>query len=539
MSKTQEYIEQYNDAAKEQMKRYGIPASVTLAQGILESANGKSQLCKECNNHFGIKASQSWLQNGGQYRLYSDDKPNEKFCLYASANDSYEHHSKVLAGSKRYAACFKLSPDDYKGWTNGLQNGGYATNKQYAASLQKIIEQYGLQKYDQEVMTEMKTEGKKFGVENNPLSNRPSGQSANTANSAQTITGNTGFNLSDAEYSLPVKKNDFLLVTSPYGKRKDPMDGSKTQFHQGIDIKTKHDAVLATESNGKVVKASNATNTGGGKTIVVEYDRSDGTKTQCVYMHLSQIDVKVGDTVKAGQQLGVSGNTGTRTTGEHLHFGVRNVDKDGKQTYVNPAAYLAEITAHGHLTAQALYNGKDLMASYTASNGQKNEEINLSSEDWMKKLLASEDSGLNFGMEGGNGGMLEMAFTLFTSLLALVSQLEGKTAEEKMQAVTDAVINKKIDLTSMTSLKTCTLNVLDNGKMYLQLDNGKSAFRHELSDTEINKLHEILNSNLDNSAKQQKINSIVNGVVLSQQASQNYEEIAAERMSQQQSQQRK
>lgn len=179
------------------------------------------------------------------------------------------------------------------------------------------------------------------------------------------------------------------------------------------------------------------------------------------------------------------------------------------------------------------------MASYTASNGQKNEEINLSSEDWMKKLLASEDSGLNFGMEGGNGGMLEMAFALFSSLLALVSQLEGKTAEEKMQAVTDAVINKKIDLTSMTSLKTCTLNVLDNGKMYLQLDNGKSAFRHELSDTEINKLHEILNSNLDDSAKQQKINSMVNGVMLSQQASQNYEEIAAERMSQQQSQQRK
>ena len=133
MSKTSEYIEQYKDAACEQMKRYGIPASVILAQGILESANGKSQLSRECNNHFGVKASKSWLQNGGQYRLFDDDKPNEKFCFYASVADSYEHHSKILANSDRYKACFKLSPDDYQGWTAGLQKGGYATNKQYAS----------------------------------------------------------------------------------------------------------------------------------------------------------------------------------------------------------------------------------------------------------------------------------------------------------------------------------------------------------------------------------------------------------------------
>jgi flagellum-specific peptidoglycan hydrolase FlgJ len=83
-SANQEYVNSYADAAMEQMRLYGIPASITLAQGILESASGKSQLARNENNHFGIKASKSWLDNGGKYGLYSDDKPNEKFCSYAS-----------------------------------------------------------------------------------------------------------------------------------------------------------------------------------------------------------------------------------------------------------------------------------------------------------------------------------------------------------------------------------------------------------------------------------------------------------------------
>ena len=113
MSKNQEYAQQYAEYAMEQMKKYGIPASVTLAQGILESSNGKSQLARNENNHFGIKATSAWIEQGGKYGLYSDDKPNEKFCSYASVADSYEHHSKFLKENSRYAECFKLSPDDY------------------------------------------------------------------------------------------------------------------------------------------------------------------------------------------------------------------------------------------------------------------------------------------------------------------------------------------------------------------------------------------------------------------------------------------
>ena len=88
----------------EQMRRYGIPASVILAQGILESANGQSQLARNENNHFGIKATPSWLAAGGAYGVYTDDKPNEKFCKYATVADSYEHHSQFLMNNQRYAS---------------------------------------------------------------------------------------------------------------------------------------------------------------------------------------------------------------------------------------------------------------------------------------------------------------------------------------------------------------------------------------------------------------------------------------------------
>ena len=154
MSKASDYIDKYAEAAMEQMRKYGIPASVTLAQGILESASGQSELSRKGNNHFGIKATKTWLDGGGRYLVYTDDKPNEKFCQYASVADSYEHHSLFLRGNKRYANLFELSPDDYVGWTRGLQEDGYASSKQYASSLQALIRQNGLDKYDRQVMHE-------------------------------------------------------------------------------------------------------------------------------------------------------------------------------------------------------------------------------------------------------------------------------------------------------------------------------------------------------------------------------------------------
>lgn len=154
MSKASDYVERYAEAAMDQMRKYGIPASVTLAQGILESASGQSELSRKGNNHFGIKATKNWLENGGRYLVYTDDRPDEKFCQYASVADSYEHHSLFLKGNKRYSNLFELSPDDYVGWTRGLQEDGYATSQQYASSLQSLIRANGLDKYDRMVMQE-------------------------------------------------------------------------------------------------------------------------------------------------------------------------------------------------------------------------------------------------------------------------------------------------------------------------------------------------------------------------------------------------
>ena len=174
-SKNETYASLYAAYAMEQMRRYGIPASVTLAQGILESSNGESTLAKKENNHFGIKATQSWLDGGGKYGLYTDDAPNEKFCSYDSVADSYEHHSRFLAENKRYAGCFELQADDYKSWAQGLERAGYATGGNYAASLINLIERNGLERYDRMVMEPCRREKKlrfPFGAVGVPVGDR-------------------------------------------------------------------------------------------------------------------------------------------------------------------------------------------------------------------------------------------------------------------------------------------------------------------------------------------------------------------------------
>lgn len=139
------YIEKYSPMAVEQMKRHRIPASITLAQGLLESGAGTSLLAVKANNHFGIKTGGSWT---GPYVLRDDDKPNEKFRAYGSVAESYEDHSTFLLTRQRYSSLFDLAPTDYKGWAHGLKRAGYATNPRYAYNLIDLIERYGLHRYD-------------------------------------------------------------------------------------------------------------------------------------------------------------------------------------------------------------------------------------------------------------------------------------------------------------------------------------------------------------------------------------------------------
>ena len=541
MSKNQQYAERYAAEAMEQMKRYGIPASVTLAQGILESRNGQSELSQLGNNHFGVKASKSWLKNGGDYLVYTDDKPNEKFCKYATVGDSYEHHSKILKNSSRYSQCFKLSPDDYKGWTKGIERGGYATNGGYAASLQKIIETNELQKYDQQVMKEMRTEGKQFGVEQNARSTASASVSSEDTKSVGRASSSSpdkqiASQKANGQYSFPVKRDDFLFITSPFGMRQDPMDKSKQQMHKGIDIRARKDDVLATENGGKVVAVNHNTNTGGGKSVTVEYARTDGSKVQTTYMHLSSISVKAGDEVKAGQKLGVSGNTGTRTTGEHLHFGVKNISADGKVRDVDPASYLADIAQKGNLKQQALYNGHDLLAKYRDNISEV--DTSLSPDDWMKKLLSSEDA--STGLSNADP-IMRMVTTMYGSLLALAVQIDNKSEEEQKAQISEAVSKRQVDLkTLLPTMKECVLSVGENGKAVLQADNGTTKVTRELTNAEFSRLSQVLgDTNLSNEAKKMRIAGMVSTIVLTQQASQNYEQVMEQQEGQSQSIQRK
>lgn len=139
------YIRQYRDLAVEEMKRYRIPASITLAQGLLESGAGQSTLARKSNNHFGIKCGSDW---DGRTVRHDDDARGECFRAYKHPKQSYEDHSKFLANRPRYASLFKLKITDYKGWAKGLKKAGYATNPRYADQLIDIIELYDLHKYD-------------------------------------------------------------------------------------------------------------------------------------------------------------------------------------------------------------------------------------------------------------------------------------------------------------------------------------------------------------------------------------------------------
>ena len=145
------YIDKYSVIAVEEMNRTGIPASITLAQGIIESRYGMSGLAKNSNNHFGIKCNNNWT--GGEYYYKDDDYVNGKlikscFRTYANPVESYYDHSEFLMVNQRYAFLFAYDKTNYKAWAKGLKKAGYATAKDYAATLINTIEKYKLYEYD-------------------------------------------------------------------------------------------------------------------------------------------------------------------------------------------------------------------------------------------------------------------------------------------------------------------------------------------------------------------------------------------------------
>lgn len=165
-----DYIEKYKDEAMRQQKRYKIPASITLAQGLLESGAGNGKLAKESNNHFGIKCHGVWQ---GEKVYHDDDEKGECFRKYDDPFQSYEDHSLFLTSRPRYAELFELDITDYQGWAVGLKKCGYATDKAYASKLIGLIELYGLHKYDTEALKKNRPVTQEKKQVKNPTSHTP------------------------------------------------------------------------------------------------------------------------------------------------------------------------------------------------------------------------------------------------------------------------------------------------------------------------------------------------------------------------------
>lgn len=152
-SRTEAYIETYKELAITEMMRSGVPAAITLAQGILESQSGESDLVKNSNNHFGIKCKTEWT---GEKTYHDDDEKGECFRVYPSASASYQDHSDFLRTRPNYAFLFKLDPTDFEGWAKGLKKAGYATSSTYPQKLLKLINEYHLQQYSLQAIARLK-----------------------------------------------------------------------------------------------------------------------------------------------------------------------------------------------------------------------------------------------------------------------------------------------------------------------------------------------------------------------------------------------
>nr|WP_243349294.1 glucosaminidase domain-containing protein [Parabacteroides sp. FAFU027] len=216
------YIDQYKLVAMDHQKRFQIPSSITLAQGLLESGAGNSQLTKESNNHFGIKCNNNWV---GPKVFHDDDIKNDCFRSYNKADESYEDHSIFLSRNPRYAFLFTLNIRDYRGWAEGLQRAGYATDKSYANKLIKVIEDFQLYEFDDLKLA--KAETKKESSEHHKVkrNERPTFISnellyvvAKRGDTYEAIAEDMGFKVKDlAKYNetpedFPLKQGDIVYL---------------------------------------------------------------------------------------------------------------------------------------------------------------------------------------------------------------------------------------------------------------------------------------------------------------------------------------
>ena len=293
----EQYLAKYKDEAIKSMKEYKIPASIKLAQAVLESSNGNSELSKKSNNHFGIKCHSSWK---GKKTYHDDDKKQECFRVYKSVYESYSDHSKFLM-KPRYAKCFELKITDYKGWAKELKRAGYATNPKYPALLIKIIEDNKLYEYDQIALGK----GKPSKGGNGNKSTKPKGKKNTTRPKGG---GNDEFSEVDL-YDMPVVKLSDNKIKFVVAKKGDTPESLARKLNLGPwqlrlynDVKKGHsfkegDVVYIQPKKNKArIKFHIAKK---GETIE-SISQKYGVKVKSIYR---KNRMKPGDKIKPGQKV--------------------------------------------------------------------------------------------------------------------------------------------------------------------------------------------------------------------------------------------
>lgn len=444
--KKEQFIEKHKDAAMQAQIKYGIPASVILAQMALESRWGQSQLAERENNYFGMKATKQWQSSGKPVAYYSDDRPNEPFKKYSNAQESINDYVRLMM-SDTYKRCHGFASDDYRNWITGISAAGYATDKSYREKVIKTIEANNLDRFDKQAIELAREQKHTIGYKR--------GQNPMSESNSYAATQGQG-NGEPQNWSMPLQRSGNLIMTSDIGHRDKPTPGA-SENHKGIDLRAHNDIVLATEDNGKVKAVNNVGDGKGGRTLTIEYNRHDGTKYEVTYMHLNEATVKVGDQVMAGSKVAISGNTGN-SKGPHLHMEVRKT-VNGKTSLMDPKEYLAEMAVRGNLSQKLISkydkDKKDLLEPYKSdiaariANEPKPEDNSLASNqnapqskedafmEWLKKL-----DPMNAGsfMEEGQqhqdmiSGLLS---SIFSGMLAMAAYLNAQDGITNNQANVD------------------------------------------------------------------------------------------------------
>lgn len=437
---TSDFINRYAPHAMEQQIKYGIPASVILAQMAIESSWGTSALARNDNNFFGIKKGSSWT---GQVSYYDDDQAHEAFRSYDNVGQSLSDHSATLL-QPRYLHRCPTDSTDHLGWIKGIKAGGYATASNYVDSVESLIRKYELDKFDRLAVQNAQQQGLQIGYMRGRQPDTP-----------QAIPAGIFLTPLQGRWCMPINLEG-LKVTGVYGENR------PGHHHSGIDLSTggKYLPVYGTEDNGRVI-AAKPNNGAAGNMITVEYSRSDGSRLQCTYMHLSEIGVKVGDAVNAGMQLGYSGNTG-RSTGPHLHFETKFYNAQGTLQSYDPAEYIAELSFRGNLPAVLNKGGQNLAARYSSqmaynnapATGIEGQPIDTQTQMLLANITKSDDpnrwleylmnkNGDSAGLSGGNP-VSNLISTLFMSILTLAQDLkQGDEDMGESQTSKEAKENKE------------------------------------------------------------------------------------------------